>query len=148
MYIYISIQWLKLRKMIEGAIEIDNTSIIMPIVSDGHQGCILWAGSVVNQLEFKRDWVSARVIDNQVFHGLCPVYANYWCYFEPLACTQERERSGLMLIWFPFCCKFEKQESVNEQISYFLRGVDLSVEEYLCFLLLRTPTMDEWKLWV
>lgn len=63
--------------MIEGAIETDNTSIVMPIVSDGHQDCILLERSVVNQLEFKRDWVSAGVIDNQVFRGLCPVYANY-----------------------------------------------------------------------
>lgn len=53
---------------------------------------------MVNQLEFKRDWVNAGVIDNQVFRGLCPVYANYRRYFEPLACTQVRERSGLMLI--------------------------------------------------
>lgn len=53
---------------------------------------------MVNQLEFKRDWVSAGVIDNRVFRGLRPVYANYRRYFEPLACTQVHERSVLMLI--------------------------------------------------
>lgn len=30
-----------MEKMIEGAIETDNTSIVMPIVSDGHQDCLL-----------------------------------------------------------------------------------------------------------
>lgn len=43
-------------------------------------------------------------------------------------------------IIFSFYCKFERQESVNEQSGYFL-GVDLSVERYLCFILLGTPTM-------
>lgn len=39
--ISVYIRWLELEKMIEGAIETDNTSIVMPIVSDGHQDCIL-----------------------------------------------------------------------------------------------------------
>lgn len=39
MYVYI--RWLEVEKMIEGAIETDNTSIVMPIVSDGHQDYIV-----------------------------------------------------------------------------------------------------------